>query len=139
LMLGRPEAAPGGNNKTQRGAQRFLQSEDVVPCGDWVQHTQIERVCVCVCVCVEEPKWPASTHSSCHCLHSERPIYFCSSFQLIFCYPQFEVLNEKRNAKSRGSISFDWIDCRHLRENEYVLEILIFSVISPVITSFSLF
>jgi len=46
LMLGRPEAAPGGNNKTQGGAAPLRKWRN----GDGAQHTQIECVCVCLCV-----------------------------------------------------------------------------------------
>ena len=84
LMLGRPEAAPGGNNKTQKGVQRLLESEEMV------LGCNIHRlsVCVCVCVCV----WrrlsgllPDASHPhSYHSLYSKRPVYFHSNFQLIF-------------------------------------------------------
>jgi len=51
LMLGRPEAAPGGNNKTQ-GAQRLFESEEMGTGRNIHRLSECVSVSVCVCVCV---------------------------------------------------------------------------------------
>ena len=112
-MLGRPEAAPGGNNKTQGGAAPLRKWRN----GDGAQHTQIECVYVCVCVCVCVCVWrrlsglllDSSYPLPYHCLLYRKVIYLHSNFQLLLFLVQSIEWNKK--GKSGRYVA---CDCRQL-------------------------